>query len=291
MNDYFIMPNPQKHFGEIRLPAPVAPTILTTDYKSPPLLIEIEKKMKYSKENPLRVVTLCSGYDSQCMALDRLSKYDENFAYELIGWSEIDKYAIQAHNVLYPQYSDRNLGDMSKINWKEVRDFDFLTYSVPCTDISQSGKQMGLSEGSGTRSSLLWFTRNAILEKRPKYLFLENVKALVSKKFMPDFQRWLDELASYGYANYWKVLNATDFGVPQNRERVFCLSILKTEDEPMPIFHFPRPFPLDKRLKDVVEKNEDGSPRKLEDKYYLSDKALEYFNRVDEDKTHGHNFK
>ena len=209
----------------------------------------------------------------------------------MIGWSEIDKYAIQAHNVLYPQYSDRNLGDMSKINWKEVRDFDFLTYSVPCTDISQSGKQMGLSEGSGTRSSLLWFTRNAILEKRPKYLFLENVKALVSKKFMPDFQRWLDELASYGYANYWKVLNATDFGVPQNRERVFCLSILKTEDEPMPIFHFPRPFPLDKRLKDVVEKNEDGSPRKLEDKYYLSDKALEYFNRVDEDKTHGHNFK
>lgn len=247
--------------------------------------------MKYSKENPLRVVTLCSGYDSQCMALDRLSKYDENFAYELIGWSEIDKYAIQAHNVLYPQYSDRNLGDMSKINWKEVRDFDFLTYSVPCTDISQSGKQMGLSEGSGTRSSLLWFTRNAILEKRPKYLFLENVKALVSKKFMPDFQRWLDELASYGYASYWKVLNATDFGVPQNRERVFCISILKTEDKPMPIFHFPRPFPLEKSLKDIVEKNDDGSPRKLEDKYYLSDKALEYFNRVDEDKTHNHNFK
>lgn len=247
--------------------------------------------MKYSKENPLRVVTLCSGYDSQCMALDRLSKYDENFDYELIGWSEIDKYAIQAHNVLYPQYSDRNLGDMSKINWKEVRDFDFLTYSVPCTDISQSGKQMGLSEGSGTRSSLLWFTRKAILAKKPKYLMLENVKALTSKKFMPLFQRWLDELESYGYSNYWKVLNATDFGVPQNRERVFCISILKTEDEPIPIFHFPQPFPLEKRLKDIVEKNEDGSPMKVDEKYYLSDKALEYFNRVDEDNTHCHNFK
>ena len=156
--------------------------------------------MKYNNEKPLRIVTLCSGYDSQCMALDRLRKYDDEFCYDLVGWSEIDKYAIQAHNVLYPQYADRNLGDMSKINWKEVSDFDLLTYSVPCTDISQSGKQMGLSEGSGTRSSLLWFTRNAILEKHPKFLFLENVKALVSKKFMPDFQKWLNELEGYGYA-------------------------------------------------------------------------------------------
>ncbi len=120
---------------------------------------------------------------------------------------------------------------------------------------------------------------------------LENVKALTSKKFMPLFQKWLDELENYGYANYWKVLNATDFGVPQNRERVFCISILKTEDEPMPIFHFPQPFPLEKRLKDIVEKNEDGSAKKVDEKYYLSDKALEYFNRVDEDKAHGHNFK
>lgn len=77
----------------------------------------------------------------------------------------------------------------------------------------------------------------------------------------------------------------------RNRERVFCISILKTEDEPMPIFHFPQPFPLEKRLKDIVEKNKDGSPMKVDDKYYLSDKALEYFSRVDEDKTHGHNFK
>lgn len=155
-----------------------------------------------------------------------------------------------------------------------------------CQDFSQSGLQRGGEEGSGTRSSLLWECRKAILAKKPKYLILENVKALTSKKFMPLFQKWLDGLESYGYANYWKVLNATDFGVPQNRERVFCISILKTEDEPMPIFHFPQPFPLEKRLKDIVEKNEDGSPMKVDEKYYLSDKALEYFNRVDGDKTH-----
>lgn len=160
-----------------------------------------------------------------------------------------------------------------------------------CQDFSQSGLQRGGEEGSGTRSSLLWECRKAILAKKPKYLMLENVKALTSKKFMPLFQKWLDGLESYGYANYWKVLNATDFGVPQNRERVFCISILKTEDEPMPVFHFPVPFPLEKRLKDIVEKNEDGSPMKVDEKYYLSDKALEYFNRVDEDKTHCHNFK
>lgn len=247
--------------------------------------------MKFNKENPLKVFTAFSGYDSQCLALERLKKYDKDFEYNLVGWSEIDKYAIQAHNVLFPQYKDKNFGDISKIDWAQVPDFDLFTFSSPCQDFSQSGLQRGGEEGSGTRSSLLWECRKAILAKKPKYLMLENVKALTSKKFMPLFQKWLDELESYGYSNYWKVLNATDFGVPQNRERVFCISILKTEDEPMPIFHFPQPFPLEKRLKDIVEKNKDGSPMKVDEKYYLSDKALEYFNRVDKDKVHGHNFK
>lgn len=106
----------------------------------------------------------------------------------------------------------------------------------------------------------------------------ENVKALVSKKFLPLFGKWISELESYGYANYWKVLNASDYGVPQNRERVFCISILKTTDDSNPSFYFPKPFPLEKRLKDIIEANEDGSPSKLDEKYYLSDKALEYFD-------------
>lgn len=83
--------------------------------------------MDYTKNNPLRVVTLCSGYDSQCMALDRLKQSHPDFDYELVAWSEIDPYACKAHDAVYPQWADRNLGDMTKIDWTKVRDFDLLT--------------------------------------------------------------------------------------------------------------------------------------------------------------------
>ena len=172
----------------------------------------------------LKVFTAFSGYDSQCMALDRLG-----IDYELVGWSEIDKYAIQAHNALYPQWADRNYGDISKINWSQVLDFDLFTYSFPCTDISIAGAQKGFEENSGTRSSLLWECRKAIIAKKPKYLLLENVKALMQKKNLPQFKKWLEELESYGYTNFWQVLNAKDYGVPQNRERVFVISIRERE--------------------------------------------------------------
>ena len=135
-----------------------------------------------------------------------------------------------------------------------------------CQDFSSAGLQRGGQEGSGTRSSLLWECRKAIIEKKPKYLLLENVKALVSKKFIGLFNKWLNELEGYGYTNYWQVLNAKDYGVPQNRERVFCVSILGDHD----IYHFPLPFPLEKRLKDVLEPE-------VDDKYVLSDTAIEGF--------------
>lgn len=80
----------------------------------------------------IKVFTAFSGYDSQCLALDRLKKSYPNFDYELVGWSEIDKYAIQAHNALFPQWADRNYGDISEINWDSVPDFDVFTYSSPC---------------------------------------------------------------------------------------------------------------------------------------------------------------
>lgn len=100
------------------------------------------------KEKRVRVFTAFSGYDSQCMALDRLG-----VEYELVGWSEIDKSAIKAHNAIYPEWSERNYGDISKIEWDRVSDFDIFTYSFPCQDISVSGLQRGFREGSGTRSS------------------------------------------------------------------------------------------------------------------------------------------
>ena len=213
----------------------------------------------------LKVFTAFSGYDSQCMALDRLG-----IGYELVGWSEIDKYAIQAHNAVYPQYRDRNFGDICHIDWDKVPDFDLFTYSFPCTDISTAGKQAGLEKGSGTRSSLLWECEKAIENKMPKYLLMENVKALVSKKFINHFNEWVSYLQSIGYSNFWKLINAKDYGVPQNRERVFMISILGVNE----YYEFPRTFKLKKRLKDVLENNiEDYYMKHPANKWILSDKA------------------
>lgn len=226
----------------------------------------------------LRVFTAFSGYDSQCLALDRLKKKYPEFDYELVGWSEIDKYAIQAHNAIYPQWADRNYGDISKINWDDVPDFDLFTYSSPCQDFSSAGLQKGGTEGSGTRSSLLWECRRAIVAKKPKYLLMENVAALVSQKFMPLFNKWQAELAGYGYTNFAQVLNAKDYGIPQNRERIFLVSVLGEA-----WYNFPQPFKLEKRLKDVLEVN-------VDEKYYLSEKIIKGFMKTSADKSHGHNF-
>lgn len=143
-------------------------------------------------------------------------------------------------------------------------DFDCLTYSFPCQDISNAGKQKGFAEGSGSRSSLLWECEKAIVAKKPKYLLMENVKALVNEKFMPDFQKWIDRLSELGYESTWKVLNAKDFGVPQNRERVFMVSLLNEER----MFHFPKKLKLEKRLKDILEEN-------VDEKYYLKEEQVQ----------------
>lgn len=207
----------------------------------------------------LRVFTAFSGYDSQCLALNRA-----NIDYELVGWSEIDKFAIKAHNALFPQWSDRNFGDISKIDWNQVPDFDLFTYSSPCQDFSNAGKMQGGEKGSGTRSSLLWECEKAIREKMPKYLLMENVANLVSKKFIGTFQNWLNVLSELGYTNYWQVLNAKDYGVPQNRKRVFVVSILNSQEP----YYFPKPLEIDIRLKDTLEGY-------VDEKYYLKDKSLQ----------------
>lgn len=169
----------------------------------------------------IKVFTAFSGYDSQCLALNRIG-----IDYSLVGWSEIDRYAIQAHNALFPAAKNLNYGDISKIDWKTVPDFDLFTYSSPCQDFSQAGLQRGGEKGSGTRSSLLWECERAISIKRPKFLLMENVAALVSKKFIKLFNRWQLTLERLGYRNFAKILNSSDYGVPQNRERIFLVSIL-----------------------------------------------------------------
>lgn len=205
----------------------------------------------------MRILELFGGYGSQALALENLGI---EFTSDLC---DIDKYAVQAYNQLHGE--THNWGDICKIDETQLPYYDLITYSSPCQDFSVAGKQAGGDKGSGTRSSLLWECERIIRAVKPKYLLMENVKALTSKKFMPLFAKWLNTLEDMGYKNWWKVLNAKDYGVPQNRERVFVVSILGGGQ-----YQFPEPIPLMKRLKDVLEQN-------VDEKYYLSDEIVKRF--------------
>lgn len=215
---------------------------------------------KYTENNPLKVFTAFSGFDSQCLAIKYIG-----IPFELVGWSEIEPNAIRAHDALFPQWADRNYGDISKIDWSQVPDFDFLTYSSPCQDFSNAGLQAGGEEGTGTRSSLLWEVKRCITAKHPKYLLMENVKALVSEKFKPTFLKWCDWLTGEGYTNFAQVINSRDMGIPQNRERIFVVSTLESS-----WYSFPQPQELKLKLKDMLEE-------KVDEKYYLDDRKVADF--------------
>lgn len=232
----------------------------------------------YNKENPLRVFTSFSGYDSQLLSLSRLREIYPDFLFQCVGWSEIEPDAIKAHNSLFPDLADKAFGDITMIDWNKVPDFDLFTMSSPCQDFSAAGKMRGGEEGSGTRSSLLWECTKAIKIKRPKYILFENVKNLVSGKFIKGFNKWQMRLEGFGYKNFAKVINSKDMGVPQNRESIFMVSILRADDDPEPTYHFPAPFKLEKCLADVLEEDVDES-------YFLSEAMLSRFceKSVEED--------
>jgi DNA (cytosine-5)-methyltransferase 1 len=216
----------------------------------------------------IKVFTAFSGYDSQCMALERAG-----IPYDLVGWSEIDKYAIQAHNAVFPQFKDRNYGDITKIDWENVPDFDLFTYSSPCQDFSKAGQLRGGQKGSGTRSSLLWCCEEAIRIKKPRYALMENVDNLVSGRFLPLFKEWEQLLAEYGYNNYWKVVSAMDFGVPQNRNRVFLVSILDENQ----YFDFPNSV---KQVRELDEYLEDDCS--VAEKYFIKKEKIKLLDESDE---------
>lgn len=236
--------------------------------------------MKYDKKKPLRLATLCSGYESQGLAMRRLKEVYPDFDFKLVAWAEYDPMtpkvpldkqpAVIAHKALFPEEADLNFGDMTKIDWEKFPDCDMLFYSTPCQSISQAGLQHGFAEGSGTRSSIIWNVRDAVIAKRPKFLCLENVKAMVSGKYVGLFNVWQRELEKLGYVNFAKVLNAKDYGVPQNRERIFLISIRIDPDEPNPRYFFPKPFPLEQCLADVLEDE-------VDEKFFLSDDMLARF--------------
>lgn len=208
---------------------------------------------------PIRLLSLFSGIGAFEKALDR-----ENIPYELANFCEIDKFAVKSYCAVHSVSEDKNLGDISKIDTADIPDCDLVTYGFCCQDISVAGKQAGIIAGV-TRSGLLYEALRIIEAKKPSYAICENVKNLVGKKFKPDFDKLLFMLDELGYNSYWQVLNAKDYGIPQNRERVFVISIRKDIDDGT--FKFPEKFPLGLRLKDMLEGD-------VDDKFYLTPKQI-----------------
>lgn len=215
--------------------------------------------------NKLKVIELFAGIGAQREALKRAG-----IEYEVVAISEIDKYALKAYELLHG--ATPNLGDISKID--KLPTADMWTYSFPCQSISLAGKLEGFEKGSNTHSSLLWEVQRLLATANddgelPKYLIMENVKNLISKKFMPLFQVWLDYLSSLGYKNFYQVMNAKNYGVPQNRERVIMVSILDKDAT----FTFPESMELKTKLADLLEPS-------VDDKYFLSTKLIECFSSM-----------
>jgi DNA (cytosine-5)-methyltransferase 1 len=199
----------------------------------------------------MKVIELFAGIGSQTQALKNLE-----IAHEVIGISEIDKYAIKSYKAMHGLIN--NFGDITKI--EKLPYCDLLTYSFPCQDISVAGKQAGIA--IGTRSGLLYEVERLLenMQEKPKYLLLENVKNLVGKGHKADFDKWLNKLEEMGYRNYWKVLNAKNYGIPQNRERVFVVSIRNDIEKE---YEFPKAFDNGIRLKDILE-------NEVDEKFYIN---------------------
>ena len=219
---------------------------------------------------PIRLIELFAGYGSQAMALRNIGA--QFVHYRVV---EFDKYAIVSYNAVHG--TDFPTMDITKVHAKDLDICDtgkycyLMTYSFPCTDLSLAGKQAGMKKGSGTRSGLLWEVERILSEiqksagELPQVLFMENVPQVHADANMADFQKWIDFLSDLGYVSYWQDLNAKDYGVAQNRNRCFMFSFLGEYN-----YHFPRPIPLAKRIKDYLEDE-------VDEKYYVSNAALKGF--------------
>jgi len=225
--------------------------------------------------NKIRVIELFAGYGSQHLALKRLKRDHPDFEYEVVSFCEIDGNAVRAYRALHGDKIP-NLGDITGVNPSDVPDCDLMTWSFPCTDISSAGQQKGLAEGSNTRSSLCWDAIHIFEEKRPKYLLMENVSGLVSKRFINDFDNLQSTLSGLGYTNFFKIINSKDMGVPQNRKRLFMVSVLGDGAN----YSFPAPVPLEK---DVTQLLEDS----VDERYYLSaERVCDLISKVRDTEEH-----
>lgn len=217
----------------------------------------------------MRVLSLFSGIGAFEVALD-----EENIDWELDHYCEIDKYACRSYNCIHGTTDEDNLKDVTNIDYSKIGKIDLVTYGFPCQDISLAGNQKGFfdEEGNLTRSGLFFNAADVIRHTKPKFAIFENVKNLTGKKFKAEFETVLSVLDELGYNTYWKVLNAKDYGIPQNRERVFGISIRKDIDHG---YEFPLPVEMTLRLKDMLEEQ-------VEEKYYLSEQCLKGFLKHNE---------
>ena len=202
----------------------------------------------------IKVVELFSGIGAQTQALKNIG-----IEHEVVARADIDRFANHSYDLIHG--ITKNLYDITEVDGEKVPDHDLLTYSFPCQDLSVAGRQAGAAEGSGTRSALLWECKKIIQSKMPKYLLMENVKNLVGTSNISQFEIWLRELAALGYTSYWKVINSNDFNVPQNRERVFVVSILG-EHKP---YEFPAPVELTTNVESILE-----SRNNIDARFYMN---------------------
>lgn len=221
-------------------------------------------KMPFVNDKPIRLIELFGGIGSQALALSRLGVNFEH--YRLV---EFDKYPVASYNAIHGTSFVPT--DITKITGDDLGIVDtdkfcyLMTYSFPCQDLSVAGKQRGMSKDSGTRSGLLWEVERLLneTENLPQLLVMENVPQVHNGKNIADFERWLDFLTSKGYSNYWQDCNAKDYGVAQNRNRCFLVSILGDY-----CFCFPKPKPLAKRMSDYLEDV-------VDEKYYIHDERAD----------------
>ena len=213
----------------------------------------------------LNYLSLFSGIGAPEQALKNIG-----IDYNLVGFSEIDKFAIKSYCKVHNVPETKNLGDISQIKIKELYDIDLITHGSPCQDFSVAGKNLGGDFNSNTRSSLMWETVKIIEHTNPKYVLWENVKNVLSKKHIHNFNRYIQVMDQLGYKNFYKVLNAKNFNIPQNRERIFVISIRNNINKD---FTFPESKPLMRKLKDLLEMDVDV-------KYYTN-KAFKIVDKGD----------
>ena len=231
------------------------------------------------KKKIIKVFSAFAGFGTQFIALLAYARwYNKNtngplIEFVLVGWCEIDKDAIASHNALFPEAKNCHYSDITKVDWERVPDFDVLIYSSCCQSLTRAGSQKGMTEGSGTPSSLIWYIRDAIKVKRPKICLLENVPPLLETKFEGMFEKWTNTVSELGYRNTWSTMCAADFGVPQNRNRAFLVSVRNDIKKNV---YFPEPVGCEVQAESLLEEN-------VNEKYYYSEKdaAAFVFNLMD----------